>query len=356
MPECPVNHVVSEQQSCRQSLWQQAPAQRPVSICFLLAALVCGLFVCLSLLIGAGDVTMQHAWQAMLGHGSDEAQFVLMQLRLPRTLTGIYVGIALGISGALMQALARNPLAEPGLLGVSAGASFAIAIALICGASVATLTAGVAQLGALAGCFFVMAAARMQGQFKDPVRLVLAGAALSGLLTALTSILLLFDQRAADEIRFWVTGSIAGRSSENLMLVLPYGLIALAITVYVSRPLAAMALGEKVAQGLGHRPKVIRFWIVLAVALLVGSATAVAGPLVFIGLVVPFLARAIVGADIRRTLLLCLPTGPALLLCADIFTRLIARPAEMPLGVLTAIVGAPVLLLIVRAKRLPTLS
>ncbi|CAM3854144.1 putative siderophore transport system permease protein YfiZ precursor [Vibrio aerogenes CECT 7868] len=337
-------------------LWFTAPAQRSVSLCLMLCSLVSLIFILLSLLIGAGDVTIQEAWQAILGHGTEEAEFVLTQLRLPRTLTGIYVGIALGVSGALMQALARNPLAEPGLLGVSAGASFAIAVALISGASVATMMIGVAQAGALAGCFFVMAAARMQGQFKDPVRLVLAGAALSGLLSALTSILLLFDQRAADEIRFWVTGSIAGRSPDTLLLVLPYGLIALALTAYVARPLASMALGEKVALGLGHNPKLIRFWIILAVALLVGSATAIAGPLVFIGLVVPFLARAIVGPDIRRTLLLCLPAGPALLLCADILTRLIARPAEMPLGVLTAIVGAPVLLMIVRAKRLPTLS
>jgi iron complex transport system permease protein len=279
-----------------------------------------------------------------------------MELRLPRTLVGLVVGIALGISGALMQAVARNPLAEPGLLGVSAGASFAVAAALILGASAATLAMGVAQLGALAGCFFVMIAARLQGQFKDPVRLVLAGAALTSLLTALTSILLMYDQRAADEIRFWVTGSVAGRHLSNLVTVLPYFAIAAAITLYVSKPLASMALGEKVALGLGHNPRTIRYLVMLAVALFAGSATAIAGPIMFVGLVVPFAARALVGPDIRRTMIMCLPIGPLMIIGADILTRMIAQPAEMPLGVLTAMVGAPVLMLIVRAKRLPTLA
>nr|WP_231870784.1 iron ABC transporter permease [Marinomonas aquimarina] len=310
----------------------------------------------LSLLFGAGSIDMTQSWQTLLGHGSDEAVFILYELRLPRTLVALVVGMALGIAGALMQAVARNPLAEPGLLGVSAGASFAIAIALMMGASAATLSAGVAQLGALLGCLFVMAAARLQGQFKDPVRLVLAGAALTSLLTALTSILLMYDQRAADEIRFWVTGSVAGRSLDNLVAVLPYFIAATLLTLYVSRPLASMALGEKVALGLGHNPRVIRYLVMLAVALLTGSATAIAGPIMFVGLVVPFMARALVGPDIRRTMILCLPLGPLLIICADILTRLIAQPAEMPLGVLTAMVGAPVLMLIVRAKRLPTLA
>ncbi|ADZ90164.1 FecCD family ABC transporter permease [Marinomonas mediterranea] len=335
---------------------EQAPSQRTLLPCFLVCSGLFVLVTLLSLLIGAGQVSAADALWALFGRGSDEANFVLFELRLPRTLTGIFVGIALGLSGALMQSLARNPLAEPGLLGVSAGASFAVALALIFGASIATLTIGMAQLGALLGCLFVTAAARMQGQFKDPVRLVLAGAALSSLLTALTSILLMFDERAADEIRFWVTGSIAGRSMDNLLLVLPYGLVALLVTLYVSKPLASMALGEKVALGLGHNPKMIRYLVILAVALLVGSATAVAGPIVFVGLVVPFAARAIVGADIRRAMIICIPLGPSLLLFADILTRLISRPSEMPLGVLTAIIGAPILLMIVRAKRLPTLS
>ena len=214
------------------SFWQRAPSQRPLVVCFCLVSVLTIGCALLSLLIGAGAVDITESWSTLWGQGNEEAHFVIMELRLPRTLVGLVVGIALGISGALMQAVARNPLAEPGLLGVSAGASFAVAAALILGASAATLAMGVAQLGALAGCFFVMIAARLQGQFKDPVRLVLAGAALTSLLTALTSILLMYDQRAADEIRFWVTGSVAGRHLSNLVTVLPYFAIAAAITLY----------------------------------------------------------------------------------------------------------------------------
>ena len=338
------------------SFWQRAPSQRPLVVCFCLVSIFTIGCALLSLLIGAGAVDITESWSTLWGQGNEEAHFVIMELRLPRTLVGLVVGIALGISGALMQAVARNPLAEPGLLGVSAGASFAVAAALILGASAATLAMGVAQLGALAGCFFVMIAARLQGQFKDPVRLVLAGAALTSLLTALTSILLMYDQRAADEIRFWVTGSVAGRHLSNLVTVLPYFAIAATITLYVSKPLASMALGEKVALGLGHNPRTIRYLVMLAVALFAGSATAIAGPIMFVGLVVPFAARALVGPDIRRTMIMCLPIGPLMIIGADILTRMIAQPAEMPLGVLTAMVGAPVLMLIVRAKRLPTLA
>ncbi|MEC8082887.1 MAG: iron ABC transporter permease [Pseudomonadota bacterium] len=338
------------------SFWQRAPSQRPLVVCFCLVSVLTIGCALLSLLIGAGAVDITESWSTLWGRGNKEAHFVIMELRLPRTLVGLVVGIALGISGALMQAVARNPLAEPGLLGVSAGASFAVAAALILGASAATLAMGVAQLGALAGCFFVMIAARLQGQFKDPVRLVLAGAALTSLLTALTSILLMYDQRAADEIRFWVTGSVAGRHLSNLVTVLPYFAIAAAITLYVSKPLASMALGEKVALGLGHNPRTIRYLVMLAVALFAGSATAIAGPIMFVGLVVPFAARALVGPDIRRTMIMCLPIGPLMIIGADILTRMIAQPAEMPLGVLTAMVGAPVLMLIVRAKRVPTLA
>lgn len=336
--------------------FQRAPSQRPLVVCFSLVSFALIVTILLSLLLGAGSVGISESWQVLLGQGSDEAAFIVSELRFSRTLVALVVGMALGVAGALMQAVARNPLAEPGLLGVSAGASFAVAMALLMGASAATLSAGVAQIGALVGCFFVMAAARLQGQFKDPVRLVLAGAALSSLLTALTSILLMYDQRAADEIRFWVTGSVAGRSLDSLLTVLPYFLVAALLTLYVSRPLASMALGEKVALGLGHNPRVVRYFVMLAVALLTGSATAIAGPIMFVGLVVPFAARALVGPDIRRTMIMCLPIGPLLIISADILTRLIAQPAEMPLGVLTAIVGAPVLMLIVRAKRLPTLA
>ncbi|PYF84680.1 iron complex transport system permease protein [Marinomonas alcarazii] len=338
-----------------QSWFLKSPAQRPLFAVLVSALFVLALCCLLSLLFGAGGLTPQASLQTLFGNGSPDDEFTVFHLRSTRTLIGLFVGLTLGIAGALMQAVARNPLAEPGLLGVSAGSSFAVAMALVMGASTATLTVGIAQLGALIGCICVLGAARMQGQHNDPIRLVLAGAALSSLLLAMTSLILLFDQRAADEIRFWVTGSVAGRDTHTLMSVLPSMLVAAACVLYTAKPLASLALGERVAIGLGHKPRRIRGIIIIAVALLVGGATAIAGPVAFIGLVVPFAARALVGPDIRRTLWLCLPLGPIIVISADIISRLVAQPTEMPLGVLTAIVGAPVLLLIVRSRRLPTL-
>jgi len=308
-----------------------------------------------SLLIGAGEVGPRRVLGLLQSASDSEAQFIVWELRAPRTLIGIVVGIALGVAGALLQAISRNPLAEPSLLGVSAGAAFAVALALVLGASAATLRISVAQLGALIGCVCVLSVARFRGVGNDPVRLVLAGAAFSGLLGSLTSLMLLYDQRAADEIRFWVIGSLAGRRLDDLVAVLPSLLVAAIAVVIMARPLAALALGERAASGLGHHPTLIRWVAVGCVALLVGAATAIAGPIAFVGLVVPFVARAFAGPDIRRTLWFCLPIGPLIVLSADIISRIVVAPSELPLGVLTALCGAPVLIAVVRAKRLPML-
>ncbi|WP_416140818.1 FecCD family ABC transporter permease [Halomonas sp. HK25] len=333
-----------------------APRGRPglARIALALSGLLL-LAVLASLLLGAGDVGPARALAVLLGGGGQEARFVVSALRGPRTLLGIVVGVALGVAGALLQAVSRNPLAEPGLLGVSAGAAFAVALALWLGASAATLRIAVGQLGALLGCACVLSVVRLRGLGGDPVRLILAGAAFTALLGSLTSLLLLFDQRSADEIRFWVIGSLAGRRLEDLLAVLPSLTLALGLTLWLARPLAAMALGERVAAGLGHRPGRVRLAVVLVVALLVGAATAIAGPIAFVGLVVPFAARALAGPDIRRTLWLCLPLGPLMVLAADVASRLLVAPSELPLGVLTALLGAPVLVAVVRARRLPAL-
>lgn len=308
-----------------------------------------------SLLFGAGNVSPWLALQTLLGQGTDEASFVLFELRGPRTLVALVTGLTLGCAGALMQTLARNPLAEPGLLGVSAGSAFAVTLALLLGASAAGLSVYVAQAGALVGCLIVLSAARLNSMSNDPIRLVLAGATLSSLLLALTSLLLMFDQRTADEIRFWITGSVAGRDISTLWQLLPSLILATVLTLLIIRPLAALALGEKMATNLGHKPGRIRLIAVLIVALLVGAATALAGPIMFVGLVVPFIARALAGADIRRYLALCVFIGPIILIGADTLSRVLVAPAELPLGVLTAIIGAPVLLAVVRANRLPKL-
>ncbi|MFD2093520.1 FecCD family ABC transporter permease [Blastococcus deserti] len=320
----------------------------PAAVALLVAVLA-------SLAFGAGAVGPARALAVLAGGGDDDARFAVLQLRAPRTLVAVAVGLALGVAGAVLQAAARNPLAEPGLLGVSAGASFAVVVAIVAGASAATLGPWVAVLGAAAGCLLALGAARLRGTGDDPVRLVLAGAALSGLLGAGTSVVLLLDQRTADEVRFWTVGSVAGRDLGTLVQVGPVLLAGLLVAVLVARPLSALALGDTTARTLGHRPSRARALAVTAVALLVGGAVAAAGPIAFVGLVVPFLARALVGPDLRRVLAVSVLLGPVVVLAADVASRLLVRPYEMPLGVVTALLGAPVLVAVVRATRLPSL-
>ncbi|PZW68925.1 iron complex transport system permease protein [Pseudomonas sp. URMO17WK12:I1] len=308
-----------------------------------------------SLLIGAGEVGILRSLSALVGVVDDEARFVLFELRLPRTLLGVLVGVALGAAGVVLQSATRNPLAEPGLLGVSAGASFAVVVAISLGASAATLNLGVAITGAMAGCLLVLLVTQVRGVGDDPVRLVLAGAAFSGILTAISTLILLHDQRSSDEIRFWIIGALAGRPQDVLTWSAPGLLLGFLLLAPLIRPLAALALGENMATGLGHHPGLTRLGALLGVAVLVGTATAAAGPMAFVGLVVPFVARRLVGPDIRRTIGLSLLLGPVIVLFADILSRLLVSPYELPIGVVTALIGAPVLIAVVRSHRLPTL-
>ncbi|MER7843945.1 iron ABC transporter permease [Kitasatospora sp. NPDC096077] len=308
-----------------------------------------------SLLLGAGDVGPSRALATLLGDGDSDSRFTVFQLRAPRTAVAVAVGLALGVAGTVLQAAARNPLAEPGLLGVSTGASFAVVVAIVLGAGAASVGPYVAVLGAAAGCLLALGAARLRGAGDDPVRLVLAGAALSGLMNAGSSVLLLSDARAADEIRFWTIGSVAGRGTDQLLSVLPVLVLGLLLAAAAGPALTALSLGDDVATGLGHKPRRARALAVAAVALLVGSATAIAGPVSFVGLVVPFAARALVGPDLRRLLAVSALLGPVVVLLADVASRLFARPYEMPLGVMTALFGAPVLVAVVRSQRMPAL-
>ncbi|GLS26206.1 FecCD family ABC transporter permease [Marinibactrum halimedae] len=320
-----------------------------LSLCLLLVMLFA------SMLIGSGNVPFVDALAALGNQGSETARFVVWELRFSRTLMALVVGVCLAVAGALMQTLTKNPLAEPGLMGVSAGSAFAIGLAILFGAGAADLSVWPAQIGALVGCLLVIWISQTQNLANDPVRLVLTGATLSALLLSSTAIILMLDDRVADEIRFWIMGSVAGRNVNTLYHVMPSLVIAGLIVAVFIRPLASIGLGETVAVGLGHNPNKIRMVIIIAVALLVGAATAVAGPLIFVGLVVPFTARAIAGTDIRRYLWQCLLLGPCLLVFADIICRVIVPPSELPVGVLTTLIGAPVLLFLVHTKRIPRL-
>jgi len=314
-----------------------------------------GVLMFASMLLGAGNLTPLESLHALLGQGSEDHRFIVFELRWPRTILAILVGVALGAAGTIMQAATRNPLAEPGLLGVSAGASFAVVLAIYYGADTAGVHFGIAILGALVGCFLVLLTTQMRGAGNDPVRLVLAGAAFSSILMSITTLILLHDQRTADEIRFWVIGALGGRPVSNLQWAVPGLLAGLAMVGATVAALAAMSLGEKVAMGLGHKPVFTRILAMTGVAVLVGTATAAAGPIAFAGLIVPYFARRLVGPDVRRALPIAMLIGPCVLLLADILSRLAVRPYELPIGIVTACIGAPVLIAVVRSHRLPRL-
>ena len=327
------------------------PLSRTAAAC---AALVFVLMFA-SMLWGAGSLSVLESLRALFGQGTEEAVFIVHELRGPRTLLAVIVGLALGAAGTIMQSATRNPLAEPGLLGVSAGASFAVVLAIYFGADSVGMHFGIAILGALIGCFLVLLTTQLRGTGTDPVRLVLAGAAFSSILIAVTTLILLHDQRTADEIRFWVIGALGGRPASNLVWALP-GILAGVVLAGTATPaLAALSLGEKVAMGLGHRPAFTRILAMTGVAVLVGTATAAAGPIAFAGLIVPYFARRLVGPDVRRALPIAMLLGPAVILLADILSRLAVRPYELPIGVVTACIGAPVLIAVVRSHRLPRL-
>lgn len=315
---------------------------------------LCILLLLVSLAVGAKDLTLLEAWEG-LAHPNDPSanSIIVWQLRWPRTLLAIVVGAALAVAGVGMQALTRNPLAEPGLLGVNSGAAFAVVIsATFLGATSIAQYLWYALLGSAAAAGFIYVASLRRTQQSDHARLVLAGAGLSASLGACTAIITMFDTDTFASYRFWVIGSVADRGIDVVWQILPLVVIGLVLALLAGPSLNALTLGEEQATSLGARPGLIRGVTFLAVTLLCGAATAAAGPIGFVGLVVPHVLRLTVGVDQRTLLTLSLLIGPALLLTADILGRVVARPGELEAGIVTAFLGAPVLLALLLSNRI----
>ena len=310
----------------------------------------------LSILIGARGIGIATVWEALTAPANLEAHHVIRELRLPRTVVAIVVGAALGIAGAIIQALTRNPLADPGILGVNSGASFAVAVGIgIFGARSLSATMWWAFAGALIVTIGVYAIGAAGRGGADPLRLVLAGVALGAVLSGLTSAMTLLDPQAFDAMRNWGAGSVVGRELAQIWPVLPCLGVGLVLALVAARPLNAIALGEDLAAALGANVLRTRVLVVIAVTLLAGGATAIAGPIGFVGLMIPHVARWIVGPDQRWIMAYTVVLAPILLLVSDIAGRLIMRPAEIPVGIVTAFVGAPVLIVLIRRKRVSAL-
>jgi iron complex transport system permease protein len=305
----------------------------------------------LSLLVGSTRIPPAVVWDALFHPSDDIDQFAIRDYRLPRTMVGLVVGAALGLSGALIQALTRNPLAEPGILGVNAGASFAVAIAVgVLGVGDIRGYMWFAFAGALVVTIMVMLlGSTRRGQ--SSVLMVLAGVSVGAVLTGATSALTLTDPDAFDQMRSWRVGSILGRPLDVLWPLLPPLALGLVLAFAAASALNAMALGDDLAVAQGVRLTRTRVLTVAAITLLAGSATAIAGPIGFVGLMVPHVARWITGPHQRWIFAYSVLLAPSLLLASDILGRIVMAPGEVPVGIVTAFVGAPVLIALVRREK-----
>lgn len=317
----------------------------------LFAAGLCALAVCaaLSLALGARSVPLSTVWDALSGavHGRDA--LVVTGLRLPRTVVALTVGAALGVAGAVVQGVTRNPLASPTTLGINAGASFAVVTAIYAlHLTRPSQYVWFAFAGAAAAALFAQALARRAGDL-DPARLALGGTVLQLVLISWTSTVMLASKRSLDEARFWMAGSLAERPLTVLYPVLPTLALGLVLALALAPALNALALGDDAAQALGVRVSRIRVAGGLSVVLLAASAVAVAGPLAFIGLAAPHLVRQLMRtSDHRIVVPASLIAGPLLLLTADILGRIVIRPSELQVGIISAFLGAPLLALLAR--------
>lgn len=281
---------------------------------------------------------------------------IIRSLRIPRTLVGLLVGVALGLSGAVMQGVARNPLADPGVLGVSAGASLFVVVAIY-SFGIGTLLGYVwfAFAGAAITSVVVYGLGSLGREGATPVKLALAGTAVTAFLGSITTAILLVDVATLDQYRFWAVGSLAGRDASIAVQVAPFIGIGTVMALVSGRVLNALALGDDVARSLGQKVGLARIFSAVSVVLLVGAATAAAGPIGFVGLTVPHIARAITGPDYRWVLPYSAVLAPILLLGSDIIGRVIARPGEIQVGIVTALAGAPFFVALVRRRKLAEL-
>lgn len=312
--------------------------------------LLLALAIALSLLIGAKPLPPSVIVDAFSGSCQSADCTIVLDARLPRTLAGLLAGCALGLAGALMQTLTRNPLADPGLLGVNSGASFAIVL----GAALLGITSPQEQLlmafcGAFAASLLVAFTGSQGGGQLSPVRLTLAGVALAAVLEGLSNGIALLNPDVYDQLRFWQAGSLDIRTLQTLKIVLLPLLIAAVVTLFLSRALNSLSLGADTATALGSRVARTQLIGLLAITVLCGSATALVGPIAFIGLMMPHMARWLVGADHRWSLPVTLLATPALLLFADVLGRLLV-PGELRVSVVSAFIGAPVLIWLVRRQ------
>ena len=328
-------------------------ARRPVWVAAVAALLVLVAAILLSLAIGARDVPLADVWSAFARPDLESTNQAAVLSRVPTTITGILVGAALGMGGALMQGMARNPLADPGLLGVNSGAALFVVLGMsLLGLSQPFAIVWLAFAGAAVAVALGYGAAAASPGGATPVTLALAGAAITALASSGIAAIVITDEGTLDRYRFWQLGSLTGASPETLAQLSGFIGVGVLLAIASSVQLNALALGDDVARGLGIRVGTVRVSSAVAVVLLCGTATALAGPIGFVGLAVPHAVRAYAGTDYRGIVPLSAAVGAAFLLVCDVLGRVIARPGILEVGIVTAAVGAPIFIVLLRRNRM----
>jgi iron complex transport system permease protein len=322
----------------------------------LLAGLLLGILIlCLSLIAsitwGAANIGFGEIYQSFTAFDGSTNHLIIRTIRLPRSLIAVVVGAALAVAGAIMQGLTLNPLASPGILGVNAGAAFAVVVGTFLMGSVPL---NVYTWFAFAGAAITAVTVYFLGSLGrggiTPFNLTIAGAALTAFISSVTSGILIISQRTLEEIRFWLAGSVAGRDLNLFWQVLPYICIGLVLGLTLSKQITILSLGEDTARSLGQSTAIIKILAAIAIVLLAGSSVAIAGPIGFVGLIVPHLVRFLVGIDYRWILPYSAILGAIVVLIADTCGRLVIQPSELPVGLMMPLIGAPFFIYLIRWK------
>jgi len=309
----------------------------------------------LSIAVGSNALSLAEVWHGLTAPTGALADQIVLDLRVPRTVAAIVVGVALGLAGALIQAFTRNPLGDPGVLGVDAGAALFVAIGVVLGAVSAVQFLPWAFGGALLVTVVVTAIGGSGRGGPDPARLTLAGVAVGAVLLGITSAMMLLDPVTFARLRGWNAGSFVERGWDVILPVLPFIGVGAVVALACARSLNSLGLGDELATSLGTRIVRTRVLSIVAITVLAGSATAIAGPVAFVGLMAPHVARWIVGPDQRWILPYTMVIAPIVMLLSDVVGRVALWPSEIPVGIVTAFVGAPVLIGLVRRARASSL-
>jgi iron complex transport system permease protein len=322
----------------------------------LVAGLILGIFILwlsfiASISWGAADIAFEEIYRAFTSFDGSSNHLIIRTVRLPRSLIAMLVGAALAVAGAIMQGLTLNPLASPSILGVNAGAALAVVLGtFILGSVPLNVYTWFAFAGAAISAVTVYLLGSLGRGGLTPFNLTIAGAALTAFISSVTSGILIISQRTLEEIRFWLAGSVAGRDFNLLWQVLPYIFIGLVLGLALSKQITILSLGEDTARSLGQSTALIKILAAISIILLAGSSVAIAGPIGFVGLIVPHLVRLFVGIDYRWILPYSAILGAIVVLTADICGRLVIQPVELPVGLMMPLIGAPFFIYLIRWK------